>query len=240
MRSLFSGRALREKTTNSESSRGFMGGGRELRIGFRSMRQHGHCISPLTREKKLEPPLGGVPRSPEELPPSRFALRRDQSSPKATTWQASSRVKEARLCCCWKEPVESVGMRRRPASRDSGVTWPVGDRKKSSFPGCCVSLPTDLPHFVRAFAGESLCERLPSPFAVTKPDARHHGVPSTPPTAGLGMTRRTSLRQALTRCVCRMEGARAPGIVHETCRACPARLMRGRRGRRQGTTRAKR
>jgi len=67
------------------------------------------------------------------LPPSRFVLWRDQSSPKATTWQASRCVKEARICCCWKEP---VGMRRRPASRDYGVTWPVEDRKKLSLPAC--------------------------------------------------------------------------------------------------------
>ena len=37
-----------------------------------------------------------------------------------------------------------------------------------------------------------------------------------------------------TRRLRRVVGARAPGILHETCRACPARLMRGRRGRRQG------
>jgi hypothetical protein len=43
-------------------------------------------------------------------------------------------------------------------------------------------------------------------------------------------------RSGSGRCRCRMEGARAPGYLHETCRACPARLMRGRRGRRRGTT----
>jgi len=37
-----------------------------------------------------------------------------------------------------------------------------------------------------------------------------------------------------TRRLRRIVGARAPGILHETCRACPAGLMRGRRGRRQG------
>jgi len=41
------------------------------------------------------------------------------------------------------------------------------------------------------------------------------------------LTRRTSLRQALTRCVCRIEGARAPGHEAKTMTASLAWSLSG-------------
>jgi len=76
------------------------------------------------REKK-EPENQCGARFP---PPQSPRLRR---TCRALKWPEATRMDgpESRCRCLWMLPKESVGMRRRPASRDYGVTWPAEDRR---------------------------------------------------------------------------------------------------------------